>query len=75
MACEGMSGSTGFMAGLCGFSHFIHRVIAIISAGSYGLVRSVRDVAADIRGMGGFVQRLAIAACSLNAMKGRVGDR
>ena len=36
-------------------------------------MRSVRDAAANIRKTGGFVQCLAIAAYSLNAMKGRVG--
>ena len=69
-----MSGSTGFMPGLCGFSQVSRRVVAVISAGSFGFVQSVRDVTANVRGMGGFVQSLAIAAYSLNAMKGRVGD-
>ena len=73
MNCEGMAEPTGFMADLCVFSHFIRRVIGIILADSCGFVQSVRDVAANIRGMGGFVQCLAIAAYSLNAMKGRVG--
>ncbi len=69
-----MSGPTDFMPGLCGFSQVSRRVIAVISAGSFGFVQSVRDVAANIRKMGGFVQCLASLACSPNAMKGRVGD-
>ena len=68
-----MAESTGLMADLFIFSHFLRRVIVIVSAGSCEFMRSVRDVAANIRGMGGFVQCLAIAVCSLNAMKGRVG--
>ena len=68
-----MAEPIGFMADLCGFTHFIRRVIAIILTDSCGFVRSVRDVAATIRKLGCFVQCLAIAAYSLNAMKGRVG--
>ncbi|WP_437559917.1 hypothetical protein [Acidithiobacillus sulfuriphilus] len=59
MNCEGMSGSTGFMPGLCGFSQVSRRVIAVISAGSFGFVQSVRDVAANIRKMDGFVLAMA----------------
>ena len=54
-----MAEPTGFMADLCGFSHFIRRVIGIILADSCGFVRSVRDAAANIRKAGGFVQCLA----------------
>ncbi len=36
-------------------------------------MQSVRNAAANIRKTGGFVQYLAIAAYSLNEMKGRVG--
>ena len=73
MGCEGMADPTGFMADLCGFSQGSCRLVIIVSAGYCGFVWSVRDVTATIRNMGGFVQCLAIAACSLNEMKGRVG--
>jgi hypothetical protein len=46
MDSEGMAESIGFMADLYVFTHFTRRVIVIVSAGSCGFVRSVRDVAA-----------------------------
>ena len=73
MDCEGMAESTGFMADLCGFSHFTRRVIVIVSAGSCGFVRSVRDAAAKYAQIGRLCAMLGIAAYSLNEMKGRVG--
>ena len=73
MGCEGMADPTGFMADLCGFSQGSSRLVIIVSAGYCGFVWSVRDAAANIRKTGGFVQYLAIAAYSLNEMKGRVG--
>jgi hypothetical protein len=75
--CNGLQGtaeSTGFIADLCVFSHFIRRVIAFILPDSCGFALSVRDVVVNIRKMGGIVQCLAIAAYSLNEMRGRVRD-
>jgi hypothetical protein len=68
-----MAESTGLMADSYVFTHFTRRVVVVVSAGSCGFVRSVRDAAAKYAQIGRLCAMLGIAAYSLNEMKGRVG--